>query len=325
MGRRVWRVMGEGTGVDRQHLLTMLQVWHLWEARGKNWVEKPTDYSPAKKESWAGRWRAPEQRGNIRGVLCWIEIAQPCSSPWAWLLARGSLGGSLPWQDCDCESQGINWLYSSPQVLWKRDLNSRPHHMLHITVSTEQELNFHPEFFLDFSTEHHSFNFLMHPTPPAVVGLNLILWILELDLMRGGEGKTNCQVRKGKGEMQRGFKVFVGKTETAEYGHSWSICVSSKLSISLLWRTLPPFHMVLRGLSILVLYFPSHPGVLDLGWGNPLDWYTVIRGEKFSFCWNNKTVIAGARAADGGGLSCSVGGGALPNWDNQKSAEMRGE
>lgn len=95
MGRRVWRVMGEGTGVDRQHLLTMLQVWHLWEARGKDWVEKPTDYSPAKKESWAGRWRAPEQRGNIRGVLCWMEIAQACSSPWAWLLARGSLGGSI--------------------------------------------------------------------------------------------------------------------------------------------------------------------------------------------------------------------------------------
>ena len=45
------------------------------------------------------------------------------------------------------------------------------------------------------------------PSEKSHVGLNLILWILELDLMRGKEGKAG-QVRKGKGGMQRGLKVF---------------------------------------------------------------------------------------------------------------------
>ena len=50
--------------------------------------------------------------------------------------------------------------------------------------------------------------------------------------MRGKEGRAS-QVRKGKGGMQRGLKVFGGKSETADEGHSWSVCLYSELCISL--------------------------------------------------------------------------------------------
>ena len=86
--------------------------------------------------------------------------------------------------------------------------------------------------------------------------------------MRGKEGRAS-QVRKGKGGMQRGLKVFGGKSETDDEGHSWSVCLYSELCISLVWRTPPTLHMVLRGLSVLVLYFPSQPGAHDLGSWNP--------------------------------------------------------
>lgn len=101
-------------------------------------------------------------------------------------------------------------------------------HNRHNIAVSRARTNCSPEFFLDYSAGHYSSNVRPHPTPPTVVGLNLILWIeLELNLSRGGEGKTN-QVRKGKGEMQGEFKVFWGKSEAdgADWGNNWSVCLS---------------------------------------------------------------------------------------------------
>lgn len=85
--------------------------------------------------------------------------------------------------------------------------------MFNVTV-TGQGLLSGLEFFLDYSTRHYSFTVLPCPTPPTGGVLNLILWLLELDLspLRDGEDKTS-QVRKGMGEMQRRIKVFAGESE----------------------------------------------------------------------------------------------------------------